>query len=161
MFIWTQRRWTTGWCSLMSYSWSSRQLDPEPILHRCLGQGCRSGWGVVSGFLVHCWCSRWMMEWMWVYLLESAGGGDDPTDSDLMGDSSSAAPLAPCQEQCLIPPFWLKSCRISFMSLDKHTCQSPPVWLSVPAWRCLQPRCSAGSRPGGPLGSTEQVYNNT
>lgn len=38
------------------------------------------------------------MEWMWVYLLESAGGGDDPTDSDLMGDSSSAAPLAPCQE---------------------------------------------------------------
>lgn len=35
------------------------------------------------------------MEWMWVCLLESMGGEDDPTDSDLMGDSSSAAPLAP------------------------------------------------------------------
>ncbi|TWW75437.1 hypothetical protein D4764_13G0000990 [Takifugu flavidus] len=38
-----------------------------------------------------------------------SGEGDDPTDSDLMGDSSSAAPLAPYQEQCLISPFLLKS----------------------------------------------------
>lgn len=54
------------------------------------------------------------MEWMWVYLLESVGGGDDSTDSDLMGDSSSAAPLAPYQEQCFISPFLLKSCGIFF-----------------------------------------------
>lgn len=49
-----------------------------------------------------------------MYLLESAGGGDDPPDSDLMGDSSSAAPLAPYQEQCFISPFLLKSCGIFF-----------------------------------------------
>lgn len=103
------------------------------------------------------------MEWMWVYLLESVGGGHDPTDSDLMGDSSSAAPLAPCQEQGFISPFFAEELWDFFfsMSLDKHTCQGPPVWLSVPAWRCLRPCCIASSHPGAPLGSTEQVYNNT